>query len=103
MIRRRIGWTAMAVAVCGVAVFGGAGCRSAKISGGGLEIELVGDDGFILTARGFEEALKIAMAHVKDLQKSGAPDPAAIGDWNRIIADLIDAKKNAGQPVPSTS
>ena len=101
MFRRRTGWTVAAGVLLGAVALSGAGCRSAKVSAGGLEIEIVGDDGFLVQARGLEAALKMSLAHVEELESDPKGNKAAIVDWNRIIVDRIVAKQKQGEEIPS--
>ena len=43
------------------------GCQSAKVTPSGIEI--IGDDGYIVRARGLEEALAKSIEHERELAK----------------------------------
>ena len=97
MLRRRIGWTVVAGVLCGAVALLGSGCQSARVSAGGIEIEIVGDDGFLVQAKGFEDALKRSLAHVEELESNPKGNRDAILDWNQIIVGIIVAKQRQGE------
>lgn len=79
-------------ALAGLLAF--AACQSAgghyNPATGEVEIHIVGDDGKVVTAKGYEAALQQAMQYKKEAEQRG--DQHAADDWGNIINNLLDKK-----------
>lgn len=82
-------------ALLAVAVGVGA-CKSAsaKKTSDGWEVNVEGDDAQLVQAKGFENALANAQENLVNAQNKTPPNPDHVADWNKIIGNLIEAKKN---------